>query len=77
MVSQALHNTQESNVMERMLAKGDELRPKYDNFDFSKLDKTQLFWIRQLTWFTKYRTNIENRFKAVNVSTDMKILFIE
>ena len=63
--------------MEKMLEKGDNLRPKYDNFDFTKLDSQQLFWIRQLTWFTKYREQIENKFKSVKVSTDMKILFIE
>ena len=63
--------------MEKMLVKGDNLRPKYDNFDFSKLESQQLFWIRKLTLFTKYRQQIENKFKSVKVSTEMKILFIE
>ena len=74
---QNLPEVQNLNVMEEMLKKGDELRPRYDNFDYSKLDSTQLFWINKLTWFTKYRNQIENRFKAVKVSSDMKILFIE
>ena len=72
-----LPEVKDLNLMEKMLAKGDDLRPKYENFDYSKLDSTQLFWIRQLTWFTKYRQQIENRFKSVKVSSDMKILFIE
>ena len=70
-------DTSDINVMEKMLEKGDELRPRYKNFDYSKLDENQLFWIRKLTWFTRYRSQIENRFKAVKVSTDMKVLFIE
>ena len=72
-----LPEVKDLNLMEKMLAKGDDLRPKYENFDYSKLDSTQLFWIRQLTWFTKYRQQIENRFKSVKVSSDMNILFIE
>ena len=74
---QNLEEVQDINVMEKMLSKGDDLRPKYDDFDFSKLDSSQLFWIKNLTWFTKYRNQIENRFKSVRVSSDMKILFIE
>ena len=46
---------QDINIMEKMLEKGDVLRPKYDNFDFSKMDSSQLFWIRKLTWFTYFR----------------------
>ena len=74
---QNLPEVQDLNIMEKMLEKGDDLRPKYDNFDYTKLDSTQLFWIRKLTWFTKFRTQIENRFKAVKISSDMRILFIE
>ena len=60
-----------------MLKKGDNLRPKYGDFDFSKLDARQRFWLDKLTIFTRFRQRIENKFKAVKVSTDMKILFIE
>ena len=28
----------EGNVMEKMLAKGDSLRPRYEAFDFEQLD---------------------------------------
>ena len=73
----SLPEVQDLNLMEKMLSKGDSLRPKYENFDYSKLDSTQLFWIKRLTFFTRYRERIESRFKDVKVSTDMKILFIE
>ena len=66
----------EDNIMGKMLQKGDKLRPKYQDFDFSKLDSTQLFWIKRLTWFSQYREKIEDKFK-LKVSEDMKILFIE
>ena len=33
-------DVQDLNIMEKMLQKGDDLRPKYENYDFSKLDST-------------------------------------
>jgi len=44
-----------TNIMASMLQKGDELRPKYDSFDFDKLDPTQLKWLGRMTLFSKYR----------------------
>ena len=70
-------NPGDGNVMEKMLQKGDDLRPRYDNFDFDKLDSQQLFWLKRLSLFSAYRKNIENRFKEVRVSTEMKVLFVE
>ena len=52
---QAVPETQDLNVMEKMLAKGDSLKPKYENYDFSKFSTTQHFWLRKLTWFSAYR----------------------
>ena len=37
-VAETVPEVQDLNVMEKMLAKGDQLRPKYKDFDFSKLD---------------------------------------
>ena len=67
----------QGNVMEKMLQKGDALRPRYEDFDFDSLDSTQLFWIKRLSLYSAYRKNIENRFKEVRVSTEMKVLFVE
>ena len=50
-----LPEVQDLNIMEKMLQKGDDLRPKYRGYDFSKLDAQQHFWLRQLSWFTHYR----------------------
>ena len=33
-----LPEVQDLNIMEKMLQKGDDLRPKYRGYDFSKLD---------------------------------------
>ena len=66
----------EENLMGKMLEKGDELRPKYENYDFGQLDASSLFWIKRLTWFTHYRKRVEDAF-TMKVSDDMKILFIE
>lgn len=63
--------------MASMLQKGDELRPKYNSFDFEKLDPTQLKWLGRMTLFSKYRAQILKRFEEIRVSSDMKILFIE
>ena len=37
-----MNNVAESqeNMMEKMLEKGDQIRPKYDNFDWSKLSSS-------------------------------------
>lgn len=47
--------TNQDNIMQSMLAKGDELKPRYSNFDYNQLDPAQLKWIHRLTWFSKYR----------------------
>ena len=43
---QVVPETQDLNVMEKMLSKGDSLRPRYENYDFSKLSSGQTFWLR-------------------------------
>ena len=32
------YEPEENNIMKAMLVKGDKLRPRYENFDFEKLD---------------------------------------
>lgn len=65
------------NTMEKMLQKGDELRPKYENFDWDKLDSESRAWLNRLTWFSRHRPYILKKFQDVKVSADMKILYIE
>ena len=67
----------ESNMMERMLQKGDKLSSRYEDFDFSKLDDSQLFWIKKLTIFSKYRERIIDRYNGTYISTDIKIMFLD
>ena len=64
------------NKMVAMLKKGDQLRPQYDQFDFSKLSSLQLFWLKQMGWFTVFRKRIERQFEVSEVSNELKILFI-
>ena len=67
-----------TNMMERMLQKGDRLTvERYENFDFAKLDATQMFWINKLSLFSKYRERIVNRFNGTYISNDIKIMFLD
>ena len=68
---------EEGNMVERMLKKGDRLRYRYDDFDFSKLDSTQTFWINKLSLFSKYRQRIINRYNGTAISSDIKIMFLD
>jgi hypothetical protein len=54
---------EETNTMKAMLVKGDKLRPRYENFDFEKLDSTQKRWLNFLTFFTRQRSRIERKFE--------------
>jgi hypothetical protein len=44
---------EENNIMKGMLIKGDKLRPRYENFDFEKLDSQQKRWLNLLTFFSR------------------------
>ena len=68
---------EEGNMVERMLKKGNRLRYRYDDFDFSKLDSTQTFWINKLSLFSKYRQRIINRYNGTAISSDIKIMFLD
>uniref|UniRef100_A0A7S3CK52 Uncharacterized protein n=1 Tax=Strombidium rassoulzadegani TaxID=1082188 RepID=A0A7S3CK52_9SPIT len=67
----------ERNFVEKMLMKGDALRPQYRDFDFSKLDKTQIFWLDKLSWFSRFRKRIINRFNGTAITSDAKIVFLD
>ena len=67
----------DKNMVERMLLKGDKLKPHYDNFDYSQLDETQLFWLDKLSTYTKYRTRVVSYFNGTGVKSDMKVMFLD
>ena len=67
----------ESNMVERMLAKGDKLRFKYEGFNFDELDSAQKFWINKLGMYSRYRNRIINRFNGNAISSDIKIMFLD
>ena len=64
-------------MVERMLEKGDKLKPLYRDFDYSKLSQEQLFWIDKLSFFSKYRTRVINRYNGTTVCSDIKIMFLD
>lgn len=64
-------------MMRDMLAKGDALRPQYAGFDFGNLDEAQHKWLNRLSVFTKYRKLLTSRWEEKQVSTEMKVLFVE
>ena len=64
-------------MMERMLDKGDRLKPKYDNFDYSQLDATQLFWLDKLSTYSRFRKRVVRFFDGKGMQSDMKIIFLD
>ena len=64
-------------MVERMLMKGDRLRPQYENFDFENIDSSQKFWLNKLSNFTKFRKRIINRYNGTTMSHDVKIMFLD
>ena len=67
----------ESNMMEKLLLKGDRLKPKYENFDYSNLNSEQIFWLDKLSLYSKYRQRIINRYNGTYISNDIKIMFLD
>ena len=63
--------------MKEMLKKGDVLKPRYEDFDYSKLDETQLAWLSRLSLFSRYRNRIEKYFEEAPMTSEMKLLFVE
>ena len=67
----------DTNLLQKMLEKGDKIRGEYKNFDFSTLDATQLKYINRLTFFSKRRDLIVKKFNGTHISTDVKIMFLD
>lgn len=65
------------NIMQDMLAKGDELKPQYAGFDFDALDATQHAWLRKLARFSKYRGRVLAFFEEAKMTSHMKLMYIE
>ena len=65
------------NIVERMLLKGDRIKQNYDDYDYSKLDKTQLFWLETLSLYSRYRHRVISHFNDRGVTTDMKVIFLD
>jgi len=67
----------EQNIVHRMLAKGDVLREKYKDFDFSQLDDTQIKYLNRLAFFSRHRERILRKFNGTRISYDVKIAFLD
>jgi hypothetical protein len=67
----------EQNILHRMLAKGDKLRQRYADFDFSKLDQQQHKYLAKLTFFSRHRERILRKFNGTTITTDVKIAFLD
>jgi hypothetical protein len=71
------YEPEENNIMKAMLVKGDKLRPRYENFDFEKLDSTQKRWLNFLTFFARQRSRIERIYEPEKITIDLKVIFLE
>lgn len=60
-----------------MLAKGDQLRVRYENFEWSKLEQDQLKYLDRLSFFSKHRERILRKFNGTTISYDEKIAFLD
>lgn len=67
----------ETNIIEDMLSKGDNLKPRYKDFDFNSLADTQISMINHLTFFSKYKHKIMKHFEAKKISREVKIMFLD
>ena len=67
----------DQNILHRMLAKGDALRERYNDFDFSKLDSTQNTYLSRLGFFSKHRERILSKFNGTSITYDVKSAFLD
>ena len=67
----------EQNILHRMLSKGDSLRDRYEDFDYSTLDPTQQAYLSRLSFFAKHRERLLRKFNGTTISTDVKIMFLD
>jgi len=67
----------DQNILHRMLAKGDALRDRYKDFDFSALDPYQQTQLSRLSLFSKHRERILRKFNGTTITFDVKIAFLD
>lgn len=67
----------EQNILHRMLSKGDSLRDRYKDFDYSSLDSTQNTYLSRLSFFSKHRERVLRKFNAAPTTSDVKIAFLD
>ena len=60
-----------------MLAKGDALRARYEGFNFEALDASQRYYLRHLSLFSHHRERILRKFNGTNISSDVKVAFLD
>ena len=60
-----------------MLLRGEKLKPRYANFDFSALDEDQHTLLKKLTMFSKNKERIIKKFSGDSLSHDVKIIFLD
>lgn len=60
-----------------MLAKGDSLRDRYKDFDFTALNPTQQTYLNRLSFFARHRERILRKFNGTNITYDVKIAFLD
>ena len=68
---------EDQNLLHRMLAKGDQLKYKYKDFDYSQLDSSQHSILKQLSFFSRHRERIARKFNGTKITSDVKIIFLD
>ena len=67
----------DQNILHRMLAKGDALRDRYKDFDYSAMQPYQQKQLSRLAFFSKHRERILKKFNGTNITIDVKIAFLD
>ena len=67
----------DQNIIHRMFAKGDAIRDSYNDFDYSKLENTQLHTLWKLSFFSRQRDRIIRKFNSTRIDYDAKITFLD
>ena len=65
------------NLLHLMFEKGDKLRPKYNDFDFSQLEAYQIKSLQRLSFFSKHKKRILKRISGRNVTREVKVIFLD
>ena len=68
---------EEENIVRRLLEEGSKTKVKYADFDYSKLDETQLTHIKRLSFFSKHKSTILRYIGMSKSSVEGRIAFLE